>query len=103
MKYFLIRYSFKDGATDEWHREIERFIGELDNDPELKGKLTYRCMKDAKTNSYFHLASAVDDLTVKLMQSRDFFKHYSERMRAVSGGVEVSHLDLISETHSPSS
>src|ERR1700750_1098878 len=101
MKYFLIKYHFQEGSNqEEWHREISRFISELDNDPELKGKITYRCLK-GKDSEYYHFAGAVDEKTVKLMQQRDFFKRYSERMRAVAGGaVDVSHLENIAETQS---
>ena len=48
MKHFLIKYRFKSGSKDEWHQEIARFIAALDNDPALKGKISYRCMKRRK-------------------------------------------------------
>jgi hypothetical protein len=99
MKYFLIKYRFQEGSQEEWHREITQFISELDNDPELKGKISYRCLKGGKDGEYFHFAGAVDDRAVKLMQQREFFKRYSEKMRAVAGGaVDVSHLEIIAET-----
>ena len=47
MKHFMIKYQFVNGTTEEWHREIGRFIEALDNDPELKGRIIYRCMKIA--------------------------------------------------------
>src|SRR3954452_3318319 len=99
MKYFLIQYRFKDGAPDEWRQEIARFIAELDSDPDLKGKISYRCLKSAKDTSYYHLAGAADEKTVKIMQGRDFFKRYAAGMKAVAGGeVEVSPLEVIAET-----
>jgi len=27
MKHFMIKYQFANGTTEEWHREIVRFIG----------------------------------------------------------------------------
>jgi hypothetical protein len=68
MKHFMIKYQFKNGTTEEWHREIARFIAALDNDAELKGKIIYRCMKNRDDASYSHLASAADDAAVKVLQ-----------------------------------
>ena len=99
MKHFMIKYQFTNGTTEEWHREIGRFIAALDNDPELRGKIIYRCMKNRDDSSYFHLASAADDVAVKTLQSRDFFRHYTEKTRQAAGGdVVVAPMELIAET-----
>ena len=99
MKHFMIKYQFANGTTEEWHREIARFIAALDNDPELKGRIIYRCLKNRDDANYFHLASAADEAAVKTLQGRDFFKHYTEATRSISGGtVEVIPLEVIAET-----
>ena len=99
MKHFMIKYQFANGITEDWHREIGRFIAALDNDPELKGRIVYRCLKNRDDSSYFHLASAVGDSAVKTLQTRDFFKHYTEKTRQVAGGeVTVTPIELIAET-----
>jgi len=99
MKHFMIKYQFANGTTDEWHREIGRFISALNNDPELKGKNIYRCMKGRDDTSYYHLAAATDEQAIKALQSRDFFKHYTEKTRQVAGGdVVVTPIELIAET-----
>ena len=99
MKHFMIKYQFVNGTTEEWHREIGRFIEALDNDPELKGRIIYRCMKNCDDSSYCHLASSADDQAVKTLQQRDFFKHYTEKTRQVAGGeVVVTPMELIAET-----
>ena len=99
MKHFMIKYQFADGTAEEWHREIARFIAALDNDPELKGRIIYRCLKNRDDASYFHLASAADEAAVKTLQGRDFFKHYTEKTRQVAGGdVAVTPIELIAET-----
>ena len=82
MKHFMIRYRFANGTTEAWHAEIARFITALDNDPELKGRIVYRCLKQRDDASYFHLASAADDQAVKTLQQRDFFKHYTDATKA---------------------
>jgi hypothetical protein len=99
MKHFMIKYQFANGTPDEWHREIGRFIAALDGDPELQGRITYRVMKNRDDSSYFHLASAADEQAVKTLQSRDFFKHYTEKTRHVAGGeVVVTPIELIAGT-----
>ena len=89
MKHFMIKYQFANGTPEEWHHEIARFIAALDGDPELRGKIVYRCMKNRDDSSYFHLASAADEQAVKALQQRDFFKHYTEKTRQVAGGDVV--------------
>ena len=100
MKYSMIKYQFKSGTTEDWHREVARFIAALDGDPDLKGRISYRCMKNRDDAGYFHLASAADDAAVKALQSRDFFKHYTEKTRQVAAGgdVTVTPIELIDET-----
>ena len=99
MKHFMIKYSFANGTTEDWHREIARFITALDGDAELKGRISYRCMKNRDDRNYFHLAAAADDAAVKTLQSRDFFKAYTETTRRVAGGeVTVTPIELIATT-----
>jgi hypothetical protein len=99
MKHFMIKYQFANGTTEEWHREIGRFISALNGDAELSGKIIYRCMKNRDDSSYYHLASAADEHAIKTLQQRDFFKHYTEKTRQVAGGdVVVTPIELIAAT-----
>jgi hypothetical protein len=100
MKHFMIKYQFANGSPEEWHREVGRFISALDSDPDLKGRIIYRCMKNRDDSSYFHLTAAADDQAVKTLQSRDFFKHYTEATRkaAAGGEVVVTPIELIAST-----
>jgi hypothetical protein len=102
MKHFMIKYQFANGTTEEWHREIGRFIAALDNDPELRGRIIYRCLKNRDDAGYFHLASAADDDAVRTLQQRDFFKHYTGMTRQVAAGGEVvvTPIERIAETAS---
>jgi hypothetical protein len=103
MKHSMIKYQFANGTPEEWHREITGFIAALDSDPELKGRISYRVMKNRDDGSYFHLAAAADDAAVKTLQSRDFFKHYQAKTRQVAAGgeVTVTPIELIAETARP--
>ena len=99
MKYFLIKYQRKKGSEDEWHRSIAQFIAALDGDSDLKDKISYRCMKRRGGSDYFHIAAAADDEAIKVLQSRDFFKRYTEQTKLAGGGdVEVLPLEIVAET-----
>jgi len=100
VKHFLIKYRFKDGSEAAWRERIGRFIAALDGDATLNGRISYRCMKaDNGSDEYYHLAATSDDEAGKVLQSRDFFKAYTEETKRVSGGtVEVLPLAIIAET-----
>jgi len=99
MKHFLIRYSFKEGRAEDWHRDIAGFIAALEDDPELRGKISYRAMKIRDGADYMHIAAAADEQAIKALQSRDFFTRYNDRTKQVAGGhVEVVPLDIIGST-----
>jgi quinol monooxygenase YgiN len=100
MKYNMIRYQFANGTPEDWHREVARFIAALDSDPDLKGRIGYRVMKNRDDASYFHLASVADEEAVKTLQSREFFKAYQAKTRAVAAGgqVTVTPIEVIGET-----
>jgi hypothetical protein len=99
MKSFLIKYRFQNGSEETWRHDIAQFIAALDSDPALQGKISYRCMKNRDGSDYYHLATVVDDETVKALQSRSFFQTYTEKTKRAGGGaVEVVPLDLIAET-----
>jgi hypothetical protein len=99
MKHFLIKYVFKNGTREAWHAEIARFISALENDPKLKGRIAYRCMKVRDSDDYYHVAAAVDDRAPGDLGEADFFKHYTDASDAASGGtLEVLPLEIIAET-----
>ena len=99
MKTFLIKYQFKEGSPEEWHGHIGRFIAALDSDPDLKGRISYRCMKEKSGPGYYHLATPTTDEAATALQNKDFFRPYTEETRRVAGGlVEVVPLEVIAET-----
>ena len=99
MKHFLIKYTLTSGSEAAWHQDIAAFIAAVDNDPDLRGKISYRCMKVRDDCHYYHLAAAVDEQAIKALQQREFFKRYTEKTRLIAGGeVSVSPLEIIAET-----
>ena len=99
MKHFLIKYRRKAGDGSDWHEQIAAFIVALRADPELKGRIEYRCMKARDGPDYYHLAAAADDVAVKALQSREFFTRYTAQTKAgAEGPVEVVPLEVIADT-----
>jgi hypothetical protein len=99
MKRSLITYVFKVGPRDEWHHKVAAFIAALDSEPDLKGRIAYRCIKERDGDRYYHLASAVDDDAVKTLQTKPFFREYQAETRRVAGGeVQVLGLEEIAGT-----
>ena len=99
MKHFMIRYRFKEGSREDWHRAIHAFVAAIDSHPALKGKIRYRVTNIRGGDEYCHLAAAADDQAIQALQSQDFFKAYNAETRRVAGGaVEVVPLDIIAET-----
>jgi hypothetical protein len=104
MKHFLIKYRFKDGSEAgseaNWREHIGRFIAAVEADATLNGRISYRCMKaDNGSGEYYHLAATTNDEASKALQSRDFFKAYTDETKRVSGGtLEVLPLAIIAET-----
>jgi stalled ribosome alternative rescue factor ArfA len=102
MKYFLIKYHLKNGSEEQWHQDIARFIAALDDDPAVRGKVSYRCMKRRGGSDYYHLAGAADDNAVQALQSQEFFKRYTEQTKLAGGGeVEVLPLEIAETKHRP--
>jgi hypothetical protein len=99
MKYFLIKYRLKTVPEAQWHQDIARFIAALDDDPDLSGKISYRCLKGRGGSDYYHLAAAADDEAIQALQSREFFKRYTEQTKLAGGGeVEVLPLEIVAQT-----
>jgi hypothetical protein len=98
MKHFVIKYQFSSGNSDAWHEKIAGFIEALDTDPDLKGKISYRVMKDKNGHGYYHFVSAADDAP-GILQKKEFFKPYQEQTRLAAGGApEVVTLELVAQT-----
>jgi hypothetical protein len=101
MKRFLITYTYRldSSSKEEWHRHVGQFISALDTDPELKGRIRYRCMKARDSEDYYHLAETLDDEAGKELQKKAFFTFYTDETKRVAGGkVVVLPLDTIAET-----
>ena len=99
VKHFLISYRLKDGMEQQRHRDIATFIAAIDGDPELRGRVSYSCMRKRDGNEYYHIAAVADDAAREALQSRDFFARYTASTdEAAIGEVDVSPLEIVAET-----
>ena len=100
MKHFMIKYQFTNGTTEEWHREIGRFIAAIDSDPELKGQDHLSLHEEPRRWPLFPSRQRHDEAAQKTLQQRDFFKAYTEMTRKVAAGgeVTVTPIELIGAT-----
>jgi hypothetical protein len=99
VKQFLIKYRLENSSEERWHQDIAQFISALNNDPALRGKISYRCMKRRGGSDYYHLATAADDDAIHTLQAREFFRRYTEQTKLAAGGeVEVLPLEVVAET-----
>jgi hypothetical protein len=99
MKHFMIKYRRKEVPAEQWHKDITNFIAALNEDPAVKGQISYRCMKIGNSDDYYHIAGAANEAATKALQQTTFFPAYTARTKEVSGGeVEVLPLEIIAET-----
>ena len=98
MIYSLIEYRIKE-PSETWEREVLAFIQAIDGDPSLRGRISYRCLKQQDGVSFCHLAAASDESAVEELKRKPFFKPYSERLRAVAeSGPKFTKLAVIGGT-----
>jgi hypothetical protein len=99
MKHILIAYTFVQGSEENWQQEVKRFVTALETDADLNDKISYTALKNGKGSDYYHLAIVQDDEAAKLLNQKDFFKHYTEQNELISQGtLTVTPLELIAAT-----
>src|SRR5258708_29838874 len=74
MKNFLIKYRLANGTETEWHQAIARLISAVDDDPDLKGKISYPSMKIPDDQAYYHLPTAAGHQALQVLQQRASLK-----------------------------
>jgi hypothetical protein len=83
MIYSLIRYSI-NVPNEDWEHEVLAFVRAIDRDPSLRGRVSYRCLKEGDGVSFCHIAAAVNDAAVDDLKERPFFRPYSAKLRAIA-------------------
>jgi quinol monooxygenase YgiN len=99
MPQSIIAYTFKNGSEDDWRRRIATMVGQMNADPDLRGRIAYRVLKERDGPRYWHIASAVDDDALKALQGKDYFRSYQAATREAAAGThEVIGTETIAET-----
>ena len=99
MPQSIIAYTFKTGSEEEWRRRIAEMVGQMNADPDLKGRIAYQVLKERSGQRYWHIASAVDDAALKALQGKDYFRSYQAATREAAAGThEVIGTETIAET-----
>jgi len=101
MRQFMIGYTFAldPEAQAAWHRRVAEFIEELGADPDLAGRIRYRCMKAKQGAAYYHLAEPADEEAIRVLNTRAYFMEYTAETKRVGGSsVFVTELDLLADS-----
>ncbi|HMQ58479.1 MAG TPA: hypothetical protein PKE65_08020 [Rhizobiaceae bacterium] len=86
MRMLTIRYRYS-GPEADWRETIDRFIAAVDSDDELAGRFSYEVAIGDDGVERVHWARWSEEMTVKTLQSRDYFKAFSSRLRELAGGT----------------
>ena len=85
MRSITIRYQY-EGPEENWREMVDAFITALDADPDVAGKFEYQVAVGDDGKSRVHWGRWDTPETLRTMQSRDYFKQFSTRLRELAGG-----------------
>lgn len=83
MRSITIRYEYS-GSEESWRSVVGDFIAALDADAEIAGKFTYQVSVADKARVHWGRWDSQE--TLKTMQSRPYFKTFSEGLKGLLGG-----------------
>ena len=84
MHGITILYDYK-GDEAAWERTTSRFIAAIDKDKELAGRLHYRVNRAKEGSRRVHWGWWESPDIVPILQSRDYFKEFTARVREMGG------------------
>ncbi|MCG8339534.1 MAG: hypothetical protein MJE63_33920 [Proteobacteria bacterium] len=96
MDGILIQYEYK-GDESQWQAVVNKFIFDIDNDPELKGNFFYSVFKTSEPAKRVHVGRWTSNQTLETLRQRDFFKTFSESVQKLAG-ESLSSIRLQTET-----
>jgi hypothetical protein len=97
MRTITIRYKFS-GPEDQWRVVVGDYIAALDGDPDVAGKFTYQVATADDRETRTHWGRWDSQETLKTMQSRDYFKTFTSRLRELVGQTEATAADVVLKT-----
>lgn len=84
MHGITIIYEF-DGDEKAWEQAVAEFIAAVDADREVAGKFGYRVSKARQGGQRIHWGWWDEPATVETLQSRDYFRTFSQRVKRFAG------------------
>ena len=85
MRTITIWYKYH-GPEENWRKVVGDFIAAIDGDPEIAGKLTYQVTIADDGETRIHWGRWDSQETLRVMQSRDYFKAFAQRVKEFAGG-----------------
>jgi len=92
-----ITYTY-DGDEAQWDTLCTNFVQAIDDDAEVKGRFSYAVQRGKDATSRVHVGRWDAPETVAKLQSRDYFKTFSEGLKALAG--ETLKTQPFAVTHS---
>ena len=84
MNGIIIQYKYS-GDEAAWENATSDFVAALEADSELDGGFMYMVTKARESDTRTHIGRWRDDETLKLMQSRDYFKSFAGKLKEMAG------------------
>jgi hypothetical protein len=81
-----LQYEFS-GDENEWNAAVATFVQEIDEDPDIAGRFTYRVTKAKDSNKRIHWGQWDVPETLQTLQSRDYFKAFALKLQQLYGGT----------------
>ena len=84
MNGIVIRYRYS-GDEAEWEKATGDFVAAVEADGELNGGFMYIVSKARESDNRTHIGRWRDEETLKLMQSREYFKTFAALLKQMAG------------------
>lgn len=97
MRAITIRYKFS-GPEDAWLKMVGDFIAAIDADPEVTGRFTYQVTTADDRETRVHWGRWDSRETLQKVQSRDYFKAFTSRLRELAGQPDSLASDVVLKT-----
>ena len=98
MEGIVIRYEY-DGDEAAWRSAVDTFIEAVKADAEIAGKFHYAVNKAGDGKTRIHVGRWDKEETVKTVQSRDYFKTFSQAVQKLGGeSLTPTRVSLYRET-----
>ena len=86
MQGIIVRYRYS-GDEPAWQAVVDDFVGAVSSDPEVRGRFRYTVTVAADGETRTHVGRWDSDETLKTVQSRPYFKAFSEAVQRFAGDL----------------